>query len=132
MDFVTHAAVGAVIGRSIVREPAAARAAMTLGALTALAPDADHALEWVSGEAYLLHHRTATHSLLVTGLAVVAAALWPGQARARRAAIVAAGLASHLFLDLLTPFGTALLWPFDRTFFALDGLPIVSPYMIAL
>jgi len=143
MDFVTHAAFGAVVGRlaAPASEARAARGAMALGALTALAPDADHVLELISAEAYFVHHRTATHSLLACGMAVALAASPLGArlfsrlavgAGAARATVVAASLASHLLLDVLTPFGTVLLHPFADTRFALDGLPLVAPFMIAL
>jgi len=136
VDFVTHAAVGALAGRALT--PAAAdadeaRALVRLGALAALLPDADHVLEVCSPELYLVYHRTASHSLL--GVAVLAlAAAWPGSpaARRRRVAVAGAALATHLALDVATPFGTALLWPFSGWMAATDGLPIVAPWMILL
>ena len=140
MDFVTHAAVGAIVGRALAPAGAegslAARAA-GIGALVALVPDADHVLELVSAEAYFVWHRTLTHGVpfaaVVTGLAALEpGGPPPGLARGRRALIAGGALASHLALDTLTPFGTALLWPFDRKLFALDGLPIVAPWFLGL
>ena len=130
MDFVTHAAVGALCGRACSGEAGVGvqRRAARLGALVALAPDVDHALELVSAQAYLLHHRSVTHALLLAALAVLVAAAIPGERR-RRAAIVGAALGSHLALDALTPFGTALLWPFAAGFASLDGLPLVCPWL---
>jgi membrane-bound metal-dependent hydrolase YbcI (DUF457 family) len=148
VDFVTHACVGAIAGRAAAPPGASAeatsrlaRGAMALGALAALLPDGDHLLEAVSAEAYLVHHRSATHSLLFAGAAALLAATPSGGrlcARAgipsgpARAGIVGAALASHLLLDVLTPFGTMLLHPFDARLFALDGLPIVAPLVMVL
>ncbi len=140
MDFVTHAATGALVGRALAAPgddaPAAWRWA-TLGAAVALLPDADHVLELASAEAYLTCHRVQSHNVPVALLAVALAAAWPrapwaGWTGARAAAVVGASLASHFALDVLTPFGTALLWPFTDARYALDGLPIVAPWMTAL
>ena len=96
MDFTTHAAVGALVGRAVAPDqPRAAR----WGALAALAPDADHVLEWASASAYLVHHRSASHSVLVVSLLALAAAV-PGGARRARTAVVAAALARFPSLSL--------------------------------
>ncbi len=136
MDFVTHAAAGALIGRLLAPadadRPSARRWAL-LGALVNLAPDVDHVLELVSAEAYLVHHRSATHSLLLVAIAIGAAAAIArarGGPPARVATVTAASLGVHLFLDLLTPFGTVMLWPFSRARTTLDGLPIVAPWLM--
>jgi hypothetical protein len=127
VDFVTHACVGALVGRALGGRRAG-RAAL-VGALAALAPDVDHVLEWRGAADYLLFHRTATHSLALAGAAGLAVSAAGG---ARRGAIVLAAVLSHLLLDALTPFGTALFWPFSGRFFAWDGLPIVCPWLAGL
>jgi membrane-bound metal-dependent hydrolase YbcI (DUF457 family) len=131
VDFVTHAAVGALTGRALSGDGGvgAQRRAARLGAAVALLPDTDHVLEFVSAEAYLVQHRTASHSLLAAVAVTLIAAAIPG-ARAQRAAIVACSLATHLLLDVLTPFGTGLTWPFSDARAALDGLPIVCPWLL--
>ncbi len=134
MDFVTHAAVGGLVGRAVGGRERGSAA--TLGALVALLPDVDHVLEWSGAREYLLYHRTATHSLLFVGAAALVALAIPsaasGLGRARRAGVVLAALASHLFLDTLTPFGTGLLWPFSDRLETLDGLGIVAPWFAVL
>jgi membrane-bound metal-dependent hydrolase YbcI (DUF457 family) len=135
MDFITHAALGGLIGRGLAPvdgESTDVSRWTRLGALVALLPDADHVLEAISAEAYLIHHRTFSHSF-VAGLVVVGLAA--GLARDRRgrvAAVVAASFGSHLLLDVLTPFGTGLWWPFSGSMPALDGLWIVGPWLLAL
>jgi len=135
MDFVTHAAVGGLVGRALApRDPERRESTRyaVAGAVAASLPDADHVLEWLSADAYLLHHRSATHSIFFLLAVVVTVALLPGPGRARRAAVTAAALASHLFLDLLTPFGTGILWPLLEARPSLDVLPIVAPWMVGL
>lgn len=135
MDFVTHAAVGGLCGRALTPPEPERREATRFavaGAIAASLPDADHVLEWLSADAYLLHHRSATHSVFFLMTVVAAVALMPGPGRARRAGVTAAALASHLFLDLLTPFGTGILWPLIEARPSLDVLPIVAPFMVVL
>jgi inner membrane protein len=134
MDFVTHAAVGGMLGRALAPEGEDADVSRwtRLGALVALLPDADHVLEAVSAEAYLIHHRTFSHSLLAGLVAAGLVAAGSKQHRGRMAVVAGASFASHLFLDVLTPFGTGLGWPFSPQMAALDGLWIVAPWLLAL
>lgn len=91
-----------------------------------------------SDPTYLFYHRGFTHSLL--GLAVLppilAAGLWWGYRRRTgfgwfcRLAYLGVGL--HIVYDVVTPWGTMLLYPFDLTRFALDWLFIVDPVTWAL
>lgn len=95
-------------------------------------PDIDIVLEARSDAAYLLFHRGLTHSLvgLVVLPLVLAAGLWwayGGRTRFRWLALVsAAGIAVHLLYDLVTAWGTMLLFPFSAERFALDWLFIVD------
>jgi inner membrane protein len=99
--------------------------------------------------AYLSGRFTVTHSMLGT-FAVVAAAfaairmLQPKASAApnRRpahpeppatillAATLAAGL--HIWMDLATPSGVAILWPFDDSRFASDLVSSTDPWILAL
>ncbi len=149
MDFVTHAAVGALAGRALApalpidppgvlpidaaSEAPSGSSLARLGAIAALVPDADHVLEVLSAELYLQHHRTFSHSLLgVTAIALLVAAPGGAIGRGRRLAVAAAALTTHLVLDVATPFGTGLLWPFSDWRLASDGLPIVAPWLLLL
>lgn len=86
-----------------------------------------------SDSAYLLFHRGITHSLL--GLAVLppllAAALWWGLGRRTPLRWLLAacwlGTSLHVLYDLLTSWGTLLLYPFSLDRFALDWINIVDP-----
>lgn len=37
-------------------------------------------------------------------------------------------LLSHLFIDLLTSYGTRVLWPFSNTAFSLNSIFIIDPF----
>lgn len=56
----------------------------------------------------VLSHRGPLHSLLACLLVWALASAWTGEARA---VALAAGYASHLLLDALTPAGVPLAWP---------------------
>lgn len=95
-------------------------------------PDIDIVLEARSDAAYILFHRGLTHSLV--GLVILplflAAGLWwiyRGRTRFGWLALVsAAGVAMHLLYDVVTTWGTMLLYPFSSERFALDWLFIVD------
>jgi len=132
---VTHAALGGLIGQVAARRDAAPgeRTAFVSGAaVVASLPDVDHVLEWAGAEPYLLYHRTATHSLLFCAAVIAIVALLASAQRTRRVAVVVAALLSHLGLDVLTPFGTGLLWPFSAQLTSLDILPIAAPWLVCL
>ena len=95
-------------------------------------PDIDIVLQARSDAAYILFHRGLTHSLV--GLVILPIALagglwWAYGGRTRfgwLALISAAGVAIHLLYDLVTTWGTMLLYPFSSERFALDWLFIVD------
>jgi inner membrane protein len=111
--------------------------------------DVDLVSALVGSGAYLFARQTITHSVLGTA-AVVAAAIGaaqllrlktrpPQKAAATRDAgivtlLIAATLAAvvHVLMDLCTSAGVALLWPWRETRFALDWLPRVDPWILAL
>lgn len=135
MDPLTHVAAGVGLSR-LLRTPAPRRAAL-LAAGFALLPDVDFLLLFIDRVSYLQHHRGLTHSLpmlpvlaLLGGL--VARGLG-GREWFRPAALLGVVvLASHLFLDALTSYGTQLLSPFTRQKFTLDLLFIVDIYLLMI
>jgi inner membrane protein len=122
----THAIAGAAAGAlaaEALRLPVGLLpVAALLGGVVALLPDIDEPGSTVSRHLPVLgpalgrslRHRTITHSLVaLAGLALAAHALlrgvpwgWVG--------VGAAGYASHLFCDLLTPAGIDLFWPLPQ------------------
>ena len=136
MDTVTHALTGAVIGYAGFRQHGG-RLALWTTIVAAEFPDLDVVLLRTSLPAYLQWHRTFTHSalLLPAWAALIAGLFW---LFARRSdfrwlyGAALAGLASHLFLDWLTSYGTELLWPLSTARFQLNWVFILDPYLWAI
>ena len=128
MDTLTHALSGALLGRATA--PTVARPEdpphwqrISLCAVAAAFPDSDFFVSFFSPFAYLLHHRGATHSLLLMPLWAVLLAFLAAwcfrQPRAWRAyvGVSALGIVAHIAGDLITNYGTMILAPFsDRRF----------------
>jgi inner membrane protein len=136
VDTITHALTGAVIGQAGFRQRGGALAVWTVIAAAEF-PDADILMLYGGGETYLRWHRSFTHSALMMPVwaVVVAGIFW---AFARRAdfrllfGAALAGIASHLFLDWITSYGTELLWPVTDARFALSWVFILDPYVWAM
>lgn len=106
---------------------------MMAGLLGAVAPDLDIVARLWDPMAAITVHRTATHSFLGGLLvAVVVAGLVWGFSREnflRLHGVVYLGVLSHIGLDLLTAFGTAILWPLTNQRFALAQHYIIDPLL---
>ena len=122
MDNVSHTLAGWALSRAAGpdRPPGTTLALVVASNL----PDIDIVLQLRSGSEYLLFHRGITHSLV--GLAVLpvalAAGLWwayGGRTRFGWLALVSTcGVAMHLLYDVVTPWGTMLLYPLSAERFA--------------
>ncbi|RMH59833.1 MAG: metal-dependent hydrolase, partial [Zetaproteobacteria bacterium] len=101
-------------------------------ALLAMAPDIDIVLRLHSDLFYLQHHRGITHSLLMLPLWVLLlrALLRRGQC-SLPASWIAAALALHILLDLITSFGTMILAPWSDWRATLDLVFIIDPLFTA-
>ena len=151
MDTITHGLAGALIGKAFFAGdvPAGApswlerprtedRVAIVCATLGAIFPDVDVFFTVFSHDnlAFLTLHRGVTHSLLMlmvwaAGLALLAGWLarlvkWPAPPFAQLFSIFGAALASHIFLDLLTSWGTMVWAPLDHTRMAWDTLFIID------
>ena len=146
MDNLTHSLVGLALAHAGAgrRTPYAAATLV----LASNAPDIDilSALQG-GGLSYLAAHRGMTHGPLgfvllgvATATLVTAWAAWrerrtaPGTPTAWRGwaprtllAILAVGL--HALMDLPTSYGIRILSPLDRTWYALDWMPIIDIYL---
>lgn len=140
MDPVTHALSGALAGRAL--SPSGAehrlrRAATWTGVAAVLAPDLDYLLRLLADPlTYLNWHRTFTHALPLLPLWAVLLAWLLRPARRllgmRRVwALCLAGMALHVAGDLITPFGTTILWPLSGRRFSLESTFVVDPLVTA-
>jgi membrane-bound metal-dependent hydrolase YbcI (DUF457 family) len=144
MDTITHGIAGALLGKAFfagrggeaMKSPAsedagynvrAGRVAIWAATLGGIFPDSDSVLGLfdANGMAVISSHRAETHSFLCLPLwALVLAALTRWFCRRREIAcpsfaaltgIYAAGIALHIFLDLITSFGTMIWSPANYT-----------------
>src|SRR5271168_1328904 len=152
MDTITHGIAGAPIGKAVFRgenmlslQPMN-RARMVTWSLMlgAIFPDSDILRDWFSSNPMLIltWHRSITHSLLcMPFFALALAALtkwlarvlkWDAPSFAKLTAIYAAGILSHIFLDLVTTFGTMIWSPLGWSRPAWDLIFIVDFTLTAL
>jgi membrane-bound metal-dependent hydrolase YbcI (DUF457 family) len=157
MDTITHGIAGALIGKAFFGgrdEPAAngrharsdrgARVAIVACTLGAIFPDIDTFAGPLARNplAIMEWHRNITHSLVLLPVwALLLALLTRGSARwrgwnspswPRLFLIYAVGLASHVFLDVITSFGTMIWSPVRYTRVAWDWMFILDFTLVAL
>ena len=146
MDTITHGIAGALIGKAAFRgeDMLAAKPmnrariitwALMLGAIF---PDSDMVREWFSSNPMLIltWHRSITHSLVCMPIfALALAALtqlfarwrkWEAPSFAALTGIYAIGILSHVFLDLVTTFGTMIWSPLSWSRPAWDLIFIID------
>jgi membrane-bound metal-dependent hydrolase YbcI (DUF457 family) len=129
MDTITHGIAGALIGKALFRgedlfsrrSMNRARAITWAMMLGSIFPDADVFRDMLSKDDLLMitWHRSVTHSLICLPIFAVTLALisqwiarwlkWESPSLAHLTGIYAAGILSHILLDLVTTFGT-MIW----------------------
>ena len=152
MDTITHGIAGALIGKAVFRgEDLFASHPMNRGRiitwsmmLGAIFPDSDVCRDIFSSDRLLIitWHRSITHSLLMLPLwALLLAAItrlfansrkWQAPSFAALTAIYAAGILSHILLDLVTSFGTMIWSPLQWSRPAWDLVFIVDFTLTAI
>jgi membrane-bound metal-dependent hydrolase YbcI (DUF457 family) len=152
MDTITHGIAGALIskavfgGEDMIRSGPVNRARILTWALMlgAIFPDSDMLREWLSSNPLLIltWHRSITHSLVgLPFFALLLAALtrwfirwrkWDGPSFLALAGIYAIGILSHIFLDLVTSFGTMIWSPLEWSRPAWDLIFIIDFTFTAL
>jgi membrane-bound metal-dependent hydrolase YbcI (DUF457 family) len=145
LDNLTHSLFGLTLARTPLSRAGRGTTAALL--LASNAPDIDIVVTATGGAAnYLALHRGPTHGPLgVAGLALVVAALvWTGRQRWDRTStgppasfltlwlVSALGVVCHVLMDLPTSYGTRPLSPFSWTWYAVDWMPIVDVYLLAI
>lgn len=152
MDTITHGIAGALIGKAICRgENLFSTQAMNKQRIItwslmigAIFPDADTFRDMFSHNDLLMitWHRSITHSLIclpVWALLLAAITRWIGRhfkweapSYAALAGIYALGILSHIFLDLVTTFGTMIWSPLQWSRPAWDIIFIIDFSFTAL
>jgi inner membrane protein len=136
MDSITHAVAGAVIARAVGDEklgPWGTVAGLAMGFF----PDTDFLLGLINRRFYLEYHRQFTHSLLLLPLYALFFS-WLFVRLSKRPfpkaffLVSSLALASHVFFDLLTSYGTMILAPFFKHRFAFDLLFIIDLFFSAI
>lgn len=134
MDTITHGITGVLVSRALPGGDR--RPMMVAGLLGALAPDLDAIARLWDPMAAITVHRTATHSFLGGAvIAVIVAGLVWGFRRDSFLLLFGfayLGLLSHIGSDLLTSFGTAILWPLTDRRFALAQHYLIDPIFTIL
>jgi len=150
MDTITHGIVGALIGKAFFAEepsPAASwrdapqttgRVAILAATIGATFPDIDVFAGPLAKNslALMTWHRNITHSIVMLPVwALALAALtwfaarrlrWPAPTFGLLLAIYVVGLGSHIFLDLITSFGTMIWSPLNYSRVAWDIVFIID------
>jgi len=152
MDTITHGIAGALIGKALFRgEDLFASHPMNRGRiitwslmLGAIFPDSDVIRDFLSSDKLLIvtWHRSLTHSLVLLPLwALLLAGItrafasrrnWEAPSFAALSAIYAAGILSHILLDLVTTFGTMIWSPLQWSRPAWDLIFIVDFTLTAI
>jgi inner membrane protein len=133
MDNLTHTLTGLALAQAGLSR--STRGATLALALSSNLPDLDIVAGLQGAAVYLEHHRDLTHSLvgfplLALALAALLRPLLPGARFAPLFGCALLGCAVHVFMDLWTSYGTRVLSPFDRTWYAWDLVFIVDPYLL--
>ncbi|GAB4342049.1 MAG: metal-dependent hydrolase [Candidatus Abyssubacteria bacterium] len=131
MDPVTHLASGVLVGRLAQPKVEPKHITWYCVAVSWL-PDIDNLANFLGPEQYLLYHRGITHSF-VGGAVLAAASAGILRQLTRKITFAAAFIVAylciliHIFLDLITSYGTLILSPFTNRRFALSSIFIVDP-----
>jgi membrane-bound metal-dependent hydrolase YbcI (DUF457 family) len=137
MDISTHALASFTLARGFFPRGGWP---LVVGMLVAgTIADVDQLSVFFSPAAYLVAHRTATHSLLATALIVamtVSITLFLDKTKTMRPGMIlvaiSAAASAHIVLDLFQSAGETLLWPFRSTRFAADCLPGIDPWILTI
>jgi membrane-bound metal-dependent hydrolase YbcI (DUF457 family) len=152
MDTITHGIAGALIAKATVRgedmfrsQPMSRGRIITWSLmLGAIFPDSDVLRDFFSSDKLLIvtWHRSITHSLVMLPLWALALAgitrafaksrKWETPSLAALTGIYAAGILSHILLDLVTTFGTMIWSPIEWSRPAWDLVFIVDFTLAAI
>lgn len=136
MDPVTHCFAGALISEAGFRQNLGSRARWILPG-AAMLPDIDIIYRFEGLPTYIANHRGLSHSFVgVIGAGIILGAIMGRLDEERRyLAWMAAcwvALISHQVLDLITSYGTVVLYPFSNTRFYFDWVFVIDMFLTAI
>lgn len=140
MDPLTHTLSGAILSRTGFYQRFGRPATIIL-LIAALIPDIDHfSLRLAGPLAYLKYHRGFTHSIVgsfIIAAGMAGVAYFISWFRERLGYLTIFGLSllgiyAHIFLDLITSYGTQIFFPFSDKRYSLDLVFIIDFYFTAL
>ena len=135
MDPLTHTLSGLAVAHAGFRQRIGRPAVLAVTA-GALAPDLDNVMALWDQFAVIKYHRGLTHSVF-GGILLALLVAWPiyrwgGYKRYRDlVGLVSLGILVHIGLDLITSFGTKVLYPLTSARFTWDLAFIVDPILTA-
>ena len=96
-------------------------------------PDIDNIAGLAGPEFYIIHHRGITHSflggLMLSGLLVAVFRLFLKSFPVKRGLVVSYLLfLVHIFLDLITSYGTQIFYPFTNLRYSIESVFIIDPF----
>ena len=138
MDTLTHALIGALVGRSCpagdTRISASQRT--VVGAVSAAFPDIDYLTFWFDPLSFLSDwHRGPTHSLVLLPVwALLLGLFWSRvfdrpEASGRLMLIAALALGSQILTDVITVYGTGLFYPISDWRPGLGTTFVIDPWL---
>jgi len=135
-DNLTHGLAGALLAQTGLQQRYGRAATVALVVGTEL-PDLDSLFALGGSVLSFVHHRGMTHSLLGgAGLALLGALLLWRLFRAhpywRLVLLIYLGVVLHIGMDVLTPYGTQVFWPFTARRYTADALFILDYFYTGL
>jgi membrane-bound metal-dependent hydrolase YbcI (DUF457 family) len=144
LDNLTHSLFGLTLARTPLGR--AGRGTTPALLLASNVPDLDIIVTAGGAAQYLQWHRGPTHGPLgaIALSLLIAIIVWVGRRRWDRSssdapasfpmlwAVSGIGIVCHVLMDLPTAYGTRPLSPFSWTWFAVDWMPIVDIYLLAI
>ncbi len=138
LDTLSHATSGALTG-AVAAElmlPTASTSLICIGLIAGLIPDIDFLAELKGKVAAWTMHRIVAHNIPVALLlaTVLGLVVWSATALPLPVVLIVCISAAtiHLLLDVLTSFGTCLLYPFNTTRFTTRSHFIFDPVVILI
>jgi inner membrane protein len=141
VDTLTHALSGALLARASAPRDTPPRSIprrIAAGFFACAFPDIDFVLGFIGPVEYLLHHRSATHSVLLLPLwALVVAWVLSKILREPRGwralyGVCALAIGAHILGDLITSYGTMILAPLSNARFGWGTTFIIDLWFSAI